>query len=58
MAKDWSNLNAAAFPFTRSMAAHLPAHDDRADFLTGLDLILAGISELATWQGPDGRSHL
>ena len=58
IAKDWSNLNAAAFPFTRSMAAHLPAHDDRADFLTGLDLILAGISELATWQGPDGRSHL
>lgn len=40
----WSALDAQEYPFTRSMAAHLPTHDDRADFLAGIDLILAGIA--------------
>jgi AcrR family transcriptional regulator len=39
----WSRLDPEAYPFTRSMAAHLRVHDDRADFLAGIDLILAGI---------------
>jgi AcrR family transcriptional regulator len=55
MAEDWSNLDPASFPFACNIAAQLPAHDDRADFLTGLDLILAGISELAA--GRAGGSH-
>lgn len=40
----WSVLDPQEYPFTRSMAGHLPAHDDRADFLSGIDLILAGIA--------------
>lgn len=40
---EWAQLDSAEFPFTRSVAAQLRAHDDRADFLAGVDLILAGI---------------
>ncbi|QGZ65360.1 TetR/AcrR family transcriptional regulator [Paraburkholderia acidisoli] len=40
---EWAQLDGAEFPFTRSVAAHMLAHDDRADFLAGVDLILAGI---------------
>ncbi|HLH01907.1 MAG TPA: TetR family transcriptional regulator [Bryobacteraceae bacterium] len=39
----WSQLNAREYPFTRSLAVRLRTHDDRLDFLTGIDLILRGI---------------
>jgi len=39
---------AVAYPFTRSMAGQLPAHDDRVDFLAGVDLILGGLGGLRT----------
>ena len=39
----WGQLDADDYPFTRSMAAKLRTHDDRADFLAGIDLILRGI---------------
>jgi AcrR family transcriptional regulator len=39
----WSQLDEAEYPFTRSMAVALREHDDRADFLAGIDLILRGI---------------
>ncbi|MDB6078638.1 MAG: TetR family transcriptional regulator [Akkermansiaceae bacterium] len=39
----WSRLEPADYPFARSVAAQLPLHDDRVDFLTGIDLILGGI---------------
>ncbi|MEW6343813.1 MAG: TetR/AcrR family transcriptional regulator [Pseudomonadota bacterium] len=39
----WSELDPQEFPFTRSVAGQLRAHDDRADFLAGIDLILRGI---------------
>ena len=44
IAATWSALDADEFPFTRSMASYLRTHDDRADFLTGIDLILGGIN--------------
>lgn len=44
MATQWSQLDAAAFPFARSAAAQLREHDDRADFAAGIDLILDGIA--------------
>jgi len=47
VAAAWSALDAEAYPFTRSMAAPLRAHDDRADFLAGIDLILGGIAAMA-----------
>jgi AcrR family transcriptional regulator len=43
VAAQWSALDADAYPFTRSMAWQLAQHDDRADFLAGIDLILNGI---------------
>jgi AcrR family transcriptional regulator len=40
----WSQLNPEEYPFARSLAAKLRAHDDRADFLAGINLILRGIA--------------
>lgn len=40
----WKELDAHEYPFTRDVAAHLREHDDRAEFLAGIDLILAGIA--------------
>jgi AcrR family transcriptional regulator len=39
----WSQLDPDQYPFTRSVAGQLRAHDDRSDFLAGIDLILHGI---------------
>ena len=39
----WSQLDPELYPFTRSIVGQLRAHDDRVDFLAGLDLILKGI---------------
>ena len=43
VADHWSQLDAQAYPFVRSVAAQMSAHDDRADFLVGIDLILQGM---------------
>lgn len=43
VADEWLALDAEAYPFTRGVAACLPHHDDRKDFLAGIDLILRGI---------------
>ncbi len=39
----WSQLDPEEYPFARSMAGQMGAHDDRKDFLAGIDLILRGI---------------
>ena len=39
----WSQLDPQAYPFTRRAAGRLRGHDDRADFLAGVDFILRGI---------------
>ena len=43
VAVQWAQLDPAQHPFVRQVAAHLPEHDDREQFLAGIDLILAGI---------------
>lgn len=43
VAEMWVGLDPETYPFTRSIAAQLPVHDDRADFLAGIDFILGGI---------------
>ena len=48
VATAWSQLDPDAYPFTRSVAAQLRTHDDRVDFLAGIDLILRGIRGLRT----------
>ena len=42
----WTGFAAAEYPFVHRMAAQLRDHDDRAQFLAGIDLILAGIATL------------
>lgn len=44
MAARWEQLNPAEYPFVRHVAAQLREHDDREQFLAGIDLILAGIA--------------
>ena len=39
----WLQLDPKEYPFARSVAGQLRAHDDRMDFLAGIDLILKGI---------------
>jgi AcrR family transcriptional regulator len=39
----WADLDPDQYPFLRTVASQLRDHDDRAQFVAGLDLILAGI---------------
>ena len=40
----WSELDPEEYPFVRSVAGQFREHDDRIDCITGIDLILKGIS--------------
>ena len=39
----WAQLDPMDYPFVHQVATQLPEHDDREQFLAGIDLILAGI---------------
>jgi AcrR family transcriptional regulator len=39
----WLQLDPHEYPFTRSLAGQVRTHDDRMDFLAGINLILRGI---------------
>src|ERR1700733_12526002 len=39
----WEGLDPREYAFTRTVAGQLRVHDDRAEFLAGIDLILAGV---------------
>jgi AcrR family transcriptional regulator len=43
VADRWSKLDPQQFPFVRRIAEQLPGHEDRQQFVAGIDLILAGI---------------
>jgi AcrR family transcriptional regulator len=43
VAARWAQLDPAQYPFVRWVAAQVPEHDDREQFLAGIDLILTGI---------------
>jgi AcrR family transcriptional regulator len=43
VAAAWSQLDPQEYPFTRSVAGQVRDHDDRMEFLAGIDLILKGI---------------
>ncbi|MEU9189065.1 helix-turn-helix domain-containing protein [Streptomyces sp. NPDC048484] len=40
----WADLDPDAYPFTRNVADQLRDHDDRTEFVAGIDLILTGIT--------------
>jgi AcrR family transcriptional regulator len=44
VAARWARLDPTEYPFVHQAAAQLPGHDDREQFLAGIDLILAGIT--------------
>jgi AcrR family transcriptional regulator len=44
VATQWAQLDPAEYPVVHGMAAQLREHDDREQFLAGVDLILAGIA--------------
>jgi len=44
IAAQWARLDPTNYPFMRQVAAQFAEHDDREQFLAGIDLILAGIA--------------
>ncbi len=46
VAARWAQLDPVEYPFVRQMATPLREHDDREQFLAGVDLILAGMATL------------
>jgi hypothetical protein len=46
VAARWAQLDPAQYPFMHQVATQLPEHDDREQFLAGIDLILAGITTI------------
>jgi hypothetical protein len=46
VAAKWLQLDPAEHPFVRQVAKVLPEHDDREQFLAGIDLILAGLESV------------
>lgn len=46
VAAKWAQLDPVEHPFVRQVAAVLPEHDDREQFLAGINLILAGIESV------------
>ncbi|MEV0402480.1 TetR/AcrR family transcriptional regulator C-terminal domain-containing protein [Actinoallomurus sp. NPDC050550] len=42
----WEELDPDDYPFTRAIADQLREHDDREQFLAGIDLVLTGITAL------------
>lgn len=46
VAARWARLDPVQHPFVRRMATQLRDHDDRQQFLAGVDLILAGVENL------------
>lgn len=51
----WEALDADDYPFTRAVADQVRHHDDRAEFLAGVDLVLVGITTVhPPTTGPPG----
>ncbi|MEU7783400.1 TetR/AcrR family transcriptional regulator C-terminal domain-containing protein [Amycolatopsis sp. NPDC049159] len=46
VAAQWAALDPARYPFVHKAAARLGEHDDREQFLAGVDIFLAGIATL------------
>lgn len=46
VAAQWAQHDPAAYPFVHQVAKQLQDHDDREQFLAGIDLILSGIDNI------------
>lgn len=47
----WEELDPDDYPFTRAVANQVRGHDDREQFLAGIDLVLAGVTALHPTDG-------
>lgn len=56
VATAWTELDPDEYSFTRAVAEQMREHDDREQFLAGIDLALAGIAELLRPRGCRGRT--
>jgi AcrR family transcriptional regulator len=56
VAAQWAQVDPARYPSVREARTHLREHDDREQFLAGIDLILVGI-ETVNRAGKDGSSR-
>jgi hypothetical protein len=55
VAAQWAQLDPARYPSMHQAATHLREHDDREQFLAGIDLILAGIETVNRTGQDDAR---
>jgi AcrR family transcriptional regulator len=55
MSTAWSQLDPRQYPFARSVAGQFREHDDRVDFISGIDLILKGIDSPRHRSGPQHK---
>jgi AcrR family transcriptional regulator len=46
VSNEWSELDSQIYPFSSGIAARMLTHDDREDFMVGIDLILSGLATL------------
>ena len=46
MSEVWAQLDPEEYSFTRNVGDQMRQHDDREQFLAGVDLVLAGITAL------------
>jgi AcrR family transcriptional regulator len=46
IAAGWAQLDPVEYAFVRRLATQLPGHDDRAQFLAGVDLVLVGVDSI------------
>ncbi|RCG28687.1 TetR family transcriptional regulator [Sphaerisporangium album] len=51
----WQELDPGDYPFMRAIADQMREHNDREQFLAGIDLVLTGITHL---QPPTGQAHI
>jgi predicted Zn-dependent protease len=56
VAEQWARLDPARYPSLRRAGTQLREHDDREQFLAGIDLILAGI-ETVNHAGKDSSAR-
>ena len=55
MSTAWSKLDPKQYPFAHSVAGQFREHDDRVDFISGIDLILKGIDSPRHRSGPQHK---
>jgi hypothetical protein len=54
--KAWEELDPDEYPVTRAITDQIREHDDREEFLAGIDLVLTGIGGITVSPPPEPES--